>query len=335
MTAGNAPAPSIAERNARVGIVLLSFLSVALTIGAAVASGLKFANAADFFVRFGGILGFLFLINAYQSVRMPENKRVIMFINMMIVYLIMSIVMMSYQYCMATFKAYPITDIIESADRHIGFNWLEFVTFVNNIPYLSDIIGLCYKNWMREFMVVFLVLSFFAKFEDLYELSMNYIIAGMCTLTVSGFLDSKSLDAVASYALKGLHHPSGVSPVYLEKLEHLRQGVDSVMDFNTIIGLVAFPSFHAGAAVLLATATRNLKWLWFPFLCFNVLILVGTITEGGHNFADVIGGCLFAVGAIAVAQQLRNSRLASRALDAASRFSPWSAVGSAEAARSV
>ena len=85
----------------------------------------------------------------------------------------------------------------------------------------------------------------------------------------------------------------------------------------------------------MATATRNLKWLWFPFLCFNVLILVGTITEGGHNFADVIGGCLFAVGAIAVAQQLRNSRLALRALDAASRVVPWSAVGGAEAARSV
>ena len=335
MNAGNRSVLPIAERNAMAGIVLLTGLSVALTVGAVAASGLKFANAADFFVRFGGILGFLFLINVYQYVRMPENKRVIIFINMMIVYLIMSITMMSYQYCMATFKAYPITEVIEITDKYIGFNWLQFVTFVNNIPYLSDIIGTCYKNWMREFIVVFVVLSIYAKFEDLHELTMNYIVAGMCTLTVSGFLDSKSLDAVAAYAIKGLHHPSGVSPVYLDKLEHLRQGVDSVLDFNIIIGLVAFPSFHAGAAVLLATATRNLKWLWFPFLCFNVLVLVGTITEGGHNFTDVIGGCLFSVGAIAIAQGIRNSRLASRALEAASRVAPWSAVGSAEAPRSA
>ena len=253
MNAADEPQLPIAERNsdhAMVEIVLLTCLSVALTVGAVLASGLVFANAAGFFVRFGGILGFLLLINEYQNVRMPQNKRAMMFINMMIIYLVISITMMVYQYCMAKFKAYPITELIELADGCIGFSWLEFVTFVNKVPHLSDIIGLCYKNWMREFMVVFVVLSFFAKFEDLYELTMNYIIAGMCTLTVSGFLDSKSLDAVASYAIKGLHHPSGVSPVYLEKLEHLRQGVDSVLDFNIIIGLVAFPSFHAGAAVL-------------------------------------------------------------------------------------
>jgi membrane-associated phospholipid phosphatase len=77
------------------------------------------------------------------------------------------------------------------------------------------------------------------------------------------------------------------------------------MDFNGIIGLVSFPSFHAGAAVLLATATRNLKWFWAPFLVFNVMILIGTISEGGHYFVDVIAGCLFALSAIPVARMLR------------------------------
>ena len=56
-----------------------------------------------------------------------------------------------------------------------------------------------------------------------------------------------------------------------------------------------------------------------PFLCFNVVVLVGTITEGGHNLADVVGGSLFAVAAIAVTERLRCSDIASHMAEAAHR----------------
>jgi membrane-associated phospholipid phosphatase len=141
----------------------------------------------------------------------------------------------------------------------------------------------------------------------------------MGTLMVAAFLDSKSFDSVAAYSIAGFHYPTGVSVAYLDKIKHLRQGTDSIMDFRNIIGLVAFPSFHAGAAVLLATATRNLKWLWLPFLCFNEFILVGTITEGGHDVVDVIGGCLCVVAGIGLAQAFYGSGIASRLMRAASR----------------
>ena len=172
---------------------------------------------------------------------------------------------------------------------------------------------------MWEFVIVFALFSYLEKFDEMYTLTYTYIIAGMGTLMVSAFLDSKSFNSVAAYSIAGFHYPTGVSVAYLDKIKHLRQGTDSVMDFRNIIGLVAFPSFHAGAAVLLATATRNLKWLWLPFLCLNEFILVGTITEGGHDFADVIGGCLCVVAGIGLAQAFHSSGIASRLMRAASR----------------
>src|SRR6202041_1553741 len=75
--------------HAMFGIVLLMGLSVAVAIGSTAGNGLGVANAADFFVPFGGILGVLILINLYQAVRMPGNKRFIFFIDMTIVKLIM------------------------------------------------------------------------------------------------------------------------------------------------------------------------------------------------------------------------------------------------------
>jgi PAP2 superfamily len=316
------PAQPVAQRNAdrpMVGIVLLVGFSVLILVGSITVSGLRFANPAAFFVPFGGLLCTFILIDGYQLIRTPGNKRIIFFANMMIIKLIMSVTMMILQYSMAAFKAYPINDLIERIDRFIGFNWVQFASSINRAPYLSDILGWCYKNWMWEFVVVFALLSFLSRFEDLYALTFNYIIAGMGILIVSGFLDSKSFDSVAAYSIAGFHYPTGVSVVYLEKVERLRQGVDSVMDFRSIIGLVAFPSFHAGAAVLLATATRGLKWLWLPFLCFNELILLGTITEGGHDFADVVGGCLCVVAGMALAHAFRRSGIASRAAQAVNR----------------
>jgi PAP2 superfamily len=304
-----------------VGIVLLVILSVLILVGSIIVSGLRFANAADFFAPFGGILGVLILIKAYLFLRVSKNKnkRLDFFVTMMIVKLIMSVTMMIFQYSTATFNAYPINDAIKSADQLIGFDWLQFATIVNQAPHLADILGWCYRNWMWEFVAVFALFSYLAKFEEMYDLTYTYIIAGMGTLIVSAFLDAKSFDSVAAYSIAGFHYPTGVSVAYLDKIKHLRQGVDSVMDFHNIIGLVAFPSFHAGAAVVLATATRNLKWLWLPFLCFNEFILVGTITEGGHDFADVVGGCLCVVAGIGLAQAFRRSGTASRLMRAASR----------------
>lgn len=330
------PVGAVAEPvsgRAMTEIAVLVAVSALVAAGAIAASGLKFANAEPFFVPLCGLLGFLAAINLYQYIRMPENTKLIMFINMVMIYLVMSVTMMTYQYALAMQKAYPITDLIERMDQWVGFNWLEFTIGVHRVPYLSEIIGFCYKNWMREFVVVFILLSFLGKFDRLYEFTGNYIVAGMVTLSVSGILDSRSLEGVSSYAIAGLHHPSGVGPEYLLKLDHLRRGLDNVMDFDKIIGLVAFPSFHAGAAVLLATATRDLKGFGAPFLLFNIMILIGTITEGGHNLTDVIGGCAFAIAAIAAAQALRRSGVVSRfAIDAAGRVTPWFRSGRAQTA---
>jgi hypothetical protein len=181
-----------------VGIVLLVIVSFLILVGSILASGLRFANAANFFVPFGGLLGVLILIRAYQFSRGSKNKRFGFFVNMMVIKLIMSVIMMTFQYSTSTFNAYPITDAMKNFDHLIGFDWIQFSSIVNRAPHLSDIIGWCYQNWMWEFVLVFALFAYLAKFEDAYDLTYTYIIAGMGTLIVSAFLDARSFDAVAA-----------------------------------------------------------------------------------------------------------------------------------------
>jgi membrane-associated phospholipid phosphatase len=147
-----------------------------------------------------------------------------------------------------------------------------------------------------------MILTYCRKFDQLKEFTVAYVFTGMAAISVSGFLYSQSYDALVAYSTPGAHLPTGFTQEVFDKADRLRLGQDRTLDFSRLVGLICFPSFHAGAAVLLATATRGIRWLWPFFLAFNVLVLLGTLTEGGHNLTDVIGGCVIAIAAAGAAR---------------------------------
>jgi len=279
-----------------------------LTIAATLFSGLRFVHAGPFFTTFGGLFAALLALNLYQRARMPENQRTIFFVDMVALYMVIAIMMAIYQYALATFNARPISGLIEHADHAIGFHWIAYAAFVGRLTPLSEAMKFCYLNWTDGFLVAMLAMTYLREYDELYEFSFAYAIGGMAMLSVSAVFDSRSYEAVATYGLVGFHHPVGVGPETMEKLQALRSGMDRTLDFSRVLGLIAFPSLHAGSALLVAVATRNLRWLWLPFLVFNELILVGVISEGGHNFMDLIGGCAFAIAGLAAARALRRAR---------------------------
>ncbi len=314
-----ATAASIEDRLSRrptLELLFLVALAVALDLAAVEVSGLRFVNADKFFPLLGGMTATLAGLSIYMRVRMPEMLRMIRLVEMIAIYLVMCIVMMTYQYALALAPAWPISRPIEAADHAIGFRWLAFSQTAGAIPGLSNLLAFCYRNWMREFVVLIAALAFLCKFEELEEFTTVYILAGMATLSISGLVDAKSYEAVAAWAVPNMHVPGGVSPIYLEKITALRAGLDHVMDFTRIIGLVSFPSFHAGGALLLAVYSRNIPYAWPAFLAFNLCIIHGTITDGGHNLMDVFAGLILALSAVAASQAMRRAGWLARAVGA-------------------
>ena len=293
-------APADADPNV-ADVALLVAASAILALASAAVASLRFAHSGAFIGPVGGVVAFLGLINLYQKVRLPENKRLIFMLNILMLYFAVSLILLVYQYAMALLPAYPVSDLIHDGDELVGFEWIEFSVIARKIPYFSETLGFCYKNWIREIFVVVMILTNCRKFDRLKEFSVAYIFTGMAAITVSGFLYSQSYDALVAYSTVGAHLPTGFTQEVFDQAERLRQGRDHTLDFSRLVGLVCFPSFHAGAAVLLATATRGMRWLWPLFLTFNVLVLLGTLTEGGHNLTDVIGGCLIAIAAAGAA----------------------------------
>lgn len=303
-------------RRPMLELLLLVALAAALDLAAIAISGSRFVNADQFFPIFGAAVGSLAGLSLYLRIRMPELRWLIRLLEMIAIYIVMCVVMMTYQYALALAPAWPISHAIEAADHATGFHWLAVSRSANAIPGLSPLLAFCYRNWMREFAVVFVVLAYLRKFEELEEFTTVHILAGMATLSISGLIDPKSYEAVAAWVIPGIHFPAGVSPIYLEKIKALRAGLDRVMNFNQIIGLVSFPSFHAGAALLLAVYSRRIPYAWPVFLAFNLCIILGAITDGGHNLMDVFAGLAFAAAAVAASQALRRAGWLARAADA-------------------
>jgi membrane-associated phospholipid phosphatase len=292
--------PSPAPWPAMLQIFALLCAAAAIAGVCYVFSDVRFVHADRFFLSFAEIFVAIAALSFYIRLRLPSAEHLIVLMSMAFAFFIAGTTLLMLQYCLATAKAIDFTGAIRAADHALGFDWTDFSAKVSAIPYAADVIGFCYQQWIGEFVAVIVLLSALKRADDVFGLLFAYIVSGVAMVAISGFLDVKSIDAVAAYATKAVHLPSGVNPYYLKLLTSLRADGVHVVDLNHLGGLVSFPSCHAGAAVLLATATRNLKRLWAPFLVFNELILVGTISEGGHYLSDVLAGCAFAVAGVAL-----------------------------------
>ena len=73
----------------------------------------------------------------------------------------------------------------------------------------------------------------------------------------------------------------------LRDLLALRSGALTTVRWQAVEGIVTFPSFHAIWAILLILAMPT-----WPIVVLNVLMVISTVTSGGHYVIDVVAGIL-------------------------------------------
>ncbi len=85
---------------------------------------------------------------------------------------------------------------------------------------------------------------------------------------------------------------------YPEVLQGVRDGRIDELGMKTLEGIVAMPSFHASAALILGWGFWSSRLLRWPFLLLNLAMLVSSVPIGGHYIVDVLAGA--AVGWFAI-----------------------------------
>jgi membrane-associated phospholipid phosphatase len=93
----------------------------------------------------------------------------------------------------------------------------------------------------------------------------------------------------------------------------IRSGEWAALDFSHVEGIVTFPSFHTTLAILLMYAVRNHRWALAVLVPLNMLLIVATLSVGGHYLVDLPAGGAVAIISIAATRLLRQ-HLAKRRL---------------------
>ncbi len=97
---------------------------------------------------------------------------------------------------------------------------------------------------------------------------------------------------------------------YVPQILAVRDDPNFVLRLEQVSGIISFPSVHAAVAVLCSWAAWPIRWIRFPLILWNTLMMLSAITEGGHYIVDIIAGIGVAGFSIAVVlNHSRNGRL--------------------------
>jgi membrane-associated phospholipid phosphatase len=183
-------------------------------------------------------------------------------------------------------------------DRLLGLDWKGYYDFVCGHPSLVTYVYLGYAMIVWPTFGVPIILGLTGNYRRLQRFTLA------CMLTVAATACISSLVPAV-----GTYHEYGVSPdtplfkasgylVQLHELPLVRGGSLHVLNFETLGGIITFPSFHAAAAVLAMWALWGVWWMRPLAAIAFIGMLLATPLAGGHYFIDVFAGAGLAVIAI-------------------------------------
>ena len=188
-------------------------------------------------------------------------------------------------------------------DAAAGFDWNAHLAAVLARPWLAQVLTLAYFSCQVQFMVVILGLALVNR-KALGEFMILYAATAAIVVVVS-----VALPAAGAY----IHHapdPNLIARLpdpeagrwHMRDFTALRDGSFQHLSIGGIEGLITFPSFHTALGVLFARALLRLPYLGLAGIALNGVMIISTLSIGGHYLVDVLAGGGIALAAVAALQ---------------------------------
>ena len=192
-----------------------------------------------------------------------------------------------------------------AVDALVGFDWPSFVAWLGGLPHVNTVLLLAYESSLLQVTLIVIFLALSGRRAALDRFLIAFMVSALVTVIVWTLFPT--FGAYVYYLAEGRVVSAdglAVDPGYAQTLLAMHAGHFAPFSFATIVGLVGFPSFHTCLAVLCAFALWGVRRLGLPVLALNVLVLFSVPAQGGHHLADVVGGVVTVVLAMALARRL-------------------------------
>ncbi len=294
-------------------------------IGGFVCTSLALCVTAGLAVNFAPsqLIGCLVCLGArqYVMVRMPQWRGDVADIFELIAQLILvSMFGAIASYAIAAMTSGYADAQLVAWDKMIGFDWLAAYRFVESYPLLAMLLGIAYLSMFLSPLIVIVGLCFHGKAGHARAMLATYVAALCVTLIGFAFFAAKT---PLNYLIDG---PAGHIPatgnLHTPTIEALRAGTLTTIDTSQLVGLIAFPSFHAASAILFIGFAWPVRWLRMVMILTNGAMLVATPVEGAHYLIDVIAGIALGAAFVLVASRWRSIAQAGSAFAAGRAWIP-------------
>jgi len=173
-------------------------------------------------------------------------------------------------YVVAALTPFPLFDgALSAADHALGFDWSAWTAAIERHPAVQHVLDASYNAMLPELVGAVLYLGFCREARSLLT---SLIVAGLITVCVSGLVP----------AIGNLPNAPHVPALLALRAGKVLDGFPQ--------GLVSFPSYHAAVAILLTIALRRHAWLFRVACVINGLMVISTLSTGGHYLVDVLAG---------------------------------------------
>lgn len=208
-------------------------------------------------------------------------------------------------YFLLTVAGTPIDPLLVEADRMLGFDWYKVMVGMASYPLLNEVFFRVYNLVLPQMAVLLVALAWTGRVEQVYRYCLAVGVGALIAIAIWATIPSlgaKSLYTLPSWVESRLS--LSVTCQYGRELLALLHNGPGYITPTDIRGLIAFPSYHGVLALLLIWFARSMRWLFWPYLVINSLILISTPIQGGHHLVDVLAALPVTLLSLALAGEL-------------------------------
>jgi hypothetical protein len=176
-------------------------------------------------------------------------------------------------------------------DRALGFDWLACFHAIVARPWLFKTLHLAYASIFVQpfyFVVLFGLMRQPDRMRELFRI----IFVSLLLCCVGAIL----FPALGPFKLYGLESYSD----FLHDMEKLHARRDLTFALSEMGGVIAFPSFHTILALAYAYGFRRTGAVGYLMAGLNGVMLLSVPFLGGHYIADMLGGVVTMLVALAI-----------------------------------
>lgn len=191
-----------------------------------------------------------------------------------------------------------IDDKLTAIDAGLGFDWLTYVGFVNDRPWLGLASSLVYVTTISQVALTVVAVGMLGNVPMVQRFVLAVMLGALICIVISALLPAAGALGTIRPPLDFIALNSPVVDLeYKQAFFDLRDGLGRMISLDEPRGLIAFPSYHSTLSVLIIFAFVGTgRWFWLA-LTLNLAVMFATPVDGGHHLVDVLAGIAVAYAA--------------------------------------